>query len=192
MDIEVEVEFNEIHGVVICGKDNTLQKAVAHEAVQGLCGICTFDLLTMKRLLFIPAVIVVLGALNACRDSQKEGVSGESTVVGDRFVLAEFGYAQGGRILLYAVFRSFPTNLTYEQRAHDPRYSETDSGVLVRDNDGRMIPVGRVGMVYLFDGDNLRKMRVRASEDEVGIGRSRNMDEIWGSLQRFEVRESSK
>jgi hypothetical protein len=38
------------------------------------------------------------------------------------------------------------------------------SGVLVRDNDGRMIPVGRDGMVYLFAGDTLRKMTIKASK----------------------------
>jgi hypothetical protein len=146
----------------------------------------------MKYVLLILAVVVVLIVLNALRDSRKEGVSGESTVLGDRFVLAEFGYARGGRTLLYAIFRSFPTNSTSDQRANDPRYRETDSGVLVRDNDGRMVPVGRDGMVYVFDGDNLRKVRVRASEDDVGIGSSRNMDEIWASLKRYEVRENSK
>ncbi len=40
--------------------------------------------------------------------------------------------------------------------------------------------------------DHLRKLRVRAAEDDIGIGSSRNMDEIWASLKRFEVREHSK
>lgn len=146
----------------------------------------------MKYALLILAVVVVLIAINASRDSRKEGVSGESTVLNDGFVMAEFGYARGGRTLLYAVFRSFPTNSTSEQRANDPRYREADSGVLVRDNDGRMIPVGRDGMVYLFAGDNLRKIRVRASEDDIGIGSSRSMEEIWASLKRYEVRNNSK
>ena len=146
----------------------------------------------MKYTLLIIAIIVVFIAVNAFFNLQKEGVSGESTFLKDCFVLAETGYARGGRTLLYAVFRSFPTNSTPEQRDHDPRYSESDSGVLVRDNDGRMIPVGRDGMVYVFNGDRLRKMRVRAAEDDIGNGSSRTMDEIWASLKRFEVRENSK
>ena len=146
----------------------------------------------MKYALVILAVVVVLIALNAFRDSRKEGVSGESTVLDDGFVMAEFGYARGGRTLRYAIFRTFPTNSTSDQRANDPRYRETDSAVLVRDNDGRMIPVGGEGMVYVFAGDNLRKIRVRASEDDIGIGSSRNMEEIWASLKRYEVRENSK
>jgi len=148
--------------------------------------------LAMKYVLLVLAVVVALIASKAFLSSRKEGVSGESTVLDDGFVMAEFGYVRGARTLLYAVFRSFPTNSTSDQRTNDPRFRETDSGVVVRDNDGRMIPVGRDGMVYLYAGDNLRKMRVRASEDDVGIGSSRNMDEIWASLKRYEVRENSQ
>ena len=51
-----------------------------------------------------------------------------------------------------------------------------------------MIPVGRDGMVYFFEGDRLRTMRVRASEDDVGLGgSSRSLDEVWAGFQRFEV-----
>src|SRR5690242_19430519 len=35
-----------------------------------------------------------------------EGVSGESTHIGNSLVVAEFGYARGGLILTYAVLRS--------------------------------------------------------------------------------------
>ena len=143
--------------------------------------------LAMKYAFLILTLFATLFALNACVDSHEEGVSGESTVVGNSFVMAEFGYARGGRVLLYAIIRSFPTNAPAEQRAHDPRYREAASGVFVRDNDGQMIPVGHDGTVYFFDGDHLRTMKVKAGEDEVGIGSSKSMDEIWASFQRFEV-----
>ena len=55
-----------------------------------------------------------------------------------------------------------------------------------------MIPFGRDGTIYFFTGDHLRKMKVRANEDDIGIGRCLNMDEVWESLKRFEVSESTK
>ena len=116
-----------------------------------------------------------------------EGVSGESTHIGNSLVVAEFGYARGGRVLTYAVFRSFPTNSTSEQRNNDPRYRQINDDVFVRDNNGHMIPVGREGMIYFFDGDHLRTMKVKAEEDDIGID-GNSMEDVWTNLQRFEVR----
>jgi hypothetical protein len=141
----------------------------------------------MKYALMILALIVIAVGANFFRSWSEEGVSGESTIIGNSFVMAEFGYARGGRVLTYAVIRSFPTNAPDEQRANDPRYSDTDSGVFVRDNDGHMVPVGRDGTVYFFDGDHLRTMKVKVAEDDVGIPSCNSMDEIWAAFQRFEV-----
>ena len=145
----------------------------------------------MKRALIVAGLIVglivVLIGLQVQRSLFGEGVSGESAIIGNSFVIAEFGYARGGRVLTYAVFRSFPTNSTAMEREHDSRFQETASGVFVRDNDGHMIPVGRDGTVYFFDGDHLRTMKVKAAETEIGISGS-NTDELWADLQRFQVR----
>jgi hypothetical protein len=138
----------------------------------------------------IVGLIVIAIGLNALHLFYAEGVSGESTVVGNSFVLAEFGYARGGRVLTYAIFRSFPTNSTFEQRNHDPRYQQINDDVFVRDNDGHMIPVGRGGMVYFFDGDHLRTIKVKAEEDDIGISGS-SMEQVWANLQRFEVRTNN-
>jgi hypothetical protein len=141
----------------------------------------------MKYVLIILAFIVIMIGLSVLRSWFDEGVSGESTTIGDSFVLAEFGYGRGGR-LTYAVIRSFPTNSTSQQRDRDPRYRETSSGVFIRDNNGQMIPVARDGMIYFFDGDHLRTVKVRALESDVGLGgSSRSLDEVWASFQRFEV-----
>ena len=141
----------------------------------------------MKIALLIIGILVAVIALSILVSSQKEGVSGESTIIGGSLVVAEYGYARGGRTLLYAVIRSFPTNATPEQKSNDPRFQETASGVLVRGKDGKMIPVGRDGTVYLFDGDNLRTMKIKAGEDDVGLGGCQSIDEIWASFRRFEV-----
>jgi hypothetical protein len=143
--------------------------------------------LAMKYVLIILGLIVVVIGLSALRSWFDEGVSGESTIIGDSFVLAEFGYGRGGR-LTYAVIRSFPKDSTYEQRSSDPRYRETSSGVFIRNNDGQMIPVGHDGIVYFFDGDRLRTMKVDALESDVGLGgSSRSLDDVWANFQRFEV-----
>ena len=117
-----------------------------------------------------------------------DGVSGESITIGQSLIVAEYGYADGGNRLLYAVIRSFPTNASPQQKSQDPRYSEIRSGVLVRDKNGRMIPVGHDGTVYLFEGDRLRTMKVNVAESDIGIGRCRSMDEIWEQFRQFEVR----
>jgi hypothetical protein len=141
----------------------------------------------MKWVLIIVGLVVVLIGLGVLRSFFDEGVSGESTVIGNSLVIAETGYARGGRILTYAVFRSFPTNSTSEQRNHDPRYQQINDDVFVRNNDGQMIPVGRAGMIYFFDGDHLRTLKVKAEEDDIGIS-GNSIEEVWTNLQRFEVR----
>ena len=143
--------------------------------------------LTVKYVLIILALTVIAIGVGFFHSWFEEGVSGESTVIGDSFVIAEFGYARGGRVLTYAVIRSFPTNAPAEHRVNDPRYREAESGVFVRDNDGRMIPVGRDGTVYFFDGEHLRTVKVKAAEDDVGIPDCKSMEEVWTSFQRFEV-----
>jgi hypothetical protein len=140
----------------------------------------------MKWTLIIAGLILVLIGLGVLRSLFDEGVSGEGAVIGNSYVIAETGYARGGRVLTYAVFRSFPTNSTSEQRNHDPRYQQINDDVFVRDNDGHMIPVGRDGMVYFFDGDHLRTMKVKAAEDDIGIS-ANTMEGIWADLQHFEV-----
>src|SRR5882757_850188 len=140
-------------------------------------------MLGMKYVLIILVLVVIVVGVSFVRSWFDEGVSGESTVVGNSSVIAEFGYAHGGRVLTYAVIRSFPTNVPAEQKTHDPRYSDTEIGVLVRDNGGHMIPVGNDGMVYFFDGDRLRTMKVKAAEYDVGIPSCNSMEEVWASFQ---------
>ena len=69
----------------------------------------------MKYVLIILALAVVVIGLSVLRSWFDEGVSGESTTIGDSFVLAEFGYGRGRR-LTYAIIRSFPTNSTSENK----------------------------------------------------------------------------
>ncbi len=101
--------------------------------------------------------------------------------------MAEYGYSHGGRKLLYAVIRSFPPGASDQQKSNDPRYHEAVSGIEVRGKDGHMIPVGRDGIVYMFDGDKLRMMKVQVGEDDIGIANCQSMDEIWARFQKFEV-----
>ena|SRR2546429_218441 len=141
----------------------------------------------MKYALIILLLIVTVFSIGVFVSRHEEGISGESTVIGHSLVVAEYGYAGGGDRLLYAVIRSFPTNASDEQKSQDPRYRETQSGALVRDNDGRMIRVGRDGAIYLFDGDRLRTMKVKVGEADIGIANCQSIDEIWARFQRFEV-----
>ena len=142
----------------------------------------------MKYVLIILAIVlVVIGVIVLCVRSG-EGVSGESTIIGDSFVLAEFGYGPGGR-LTYAVIRSFPKDSTDAQKRSDPRYRETSSGVLIRNEGGQMVPVGKDGIVYFFEGDRLRTMRVDALESDIGLGGDcRSLDDVWAKFQHFEIR----
>jgi hypothetical protein len=143
--------------------------------------------LAMKYALIVLGLIVILLGLSALRSWFDEGVSGDSTFIGDSFVMGEYGYGRGGR-LTYAVIRSFPKGFTDKQRNNDPRYRETESGVLIRNEDGQMIPVGREGIVYFFDGDRLRTIRVDALESDIGIGvTNRSLEDVWANLQRFEI-----
>ena len=141
----------------------------------------------MKYVLIVLGLIVIVIGLSALRSRFDEGVSGDSTVIGDSFVMGEYGYGRGGR-LTYAVIRSFPKDSTDKQRSSDPRYQETESGVLIRSEDGQMIPVGRDGIVYFFDGDRLRIMKVDALESDISIGGgNRSLEDVWANLQRYEV-----
>ena len=66
----------------------------------------------MKRASLFFALVVALILVIGYVESWKVGVSGESTTLDDGFVIAEIGYSHSGRSVLYAVFRSFPTNST--------------------------------------------------------------------------------
>lgn len=138
-------------------------------------------------LIVVGLVVLVIGLLAVCSWFD-EGVSGDSTVIGDFFVIGEYGYGLGGH-LTYAVIRSFPKDSTDKQRSSDYRYRETGAGALVRTEDGQMIPVGRDGIVYFFEGNRLRTMKVDALESDISIGGgSRSLEDIWTNLQRYEVR----
>jgi hypothetical protein len=146
---------------------------------------------TVKNVLIIGGVMVLALGFIVARFVRwywfDEGVSGESTYMEGSLVVAEYGYSHGGRKLLYAVVRSFPTNSTSEQRNNDPRYRSINDDVSVRDNDGHMIPVGRDGTVYIFNGDKLRTMKVQVAEDDIGIVTCFDMDDVWARFQKFEV-----
>ena len=141
----------------------------------------------MKYAVIVILAVLVVIAVAIFQMRYEEGVSGESSTIGDSFVVAEYGYARGGDVLLYAVIRSFPTNATPDQKSNDPRYRETDSGTEVRNANGQMIPVGRDGTVYLFDRNNLRTMKVKVGEPDIGIGNCQSMDEIWANFKKFEI-----
>ena len=138
------------------------------------------------RLLMVVVVVIVFGLVFFLTWNE-DGETGESTFIGQSFVDADYGYATDDNRLLYAVIRSFPTKASYDQRFNDPRSRVSWSRVLVRDNNNRMIPAGRDGTVYLFDGDHLRTMKVKVDEADVSIANCRSMDEIWARFQRFEV-----
>src|SRR5204863_3834593 len=72
--------------------------------------------------------------------------SGHGFVIGDKLILGEYGYSHGGDRLRFAIFRTWPKDSTPAQRALDTRTARDSLGwPLIRDKDGRMIPVGADG-----------------------------------------------
>src|ERR1700733_16023369 len=108
--------------------------------------------------------------------------SGEGFGVGDFLIVAQYGYSDDGDRLRYAIFRTWPKDSTTEQRSLDTR---TAKGFLdwplVRQTDGRMIPVGANGDIYLFEGDNLKTLKVRMNEhtDTAPLGNMKSLEEMW-------------
>jgi hypothetical protein len=145
----------------------------------------------MKRLLLAMVLVaLVLGAVPFwTRLTVHE--SGEGFDVGDDLVLAEYGYSGEGDRLRFAIFRTWPRESTPEERSADPRTARDFIGwPLIRDHDGRMVPVGTDGNVYFFEGDTLKTMKVRMNEhtDTIPLGNSKTLGELWSYLQQFQVR----
>jgi hypothetical protein len=134
------------------------------------------------------ALIVVGAAALLSWDRLWIRESGHGFVVGEQLVMAEFGYSRGGDELRWAVLRTFPLDSTKQQRLTDPRVGRTSLvWPLVRQADGRMVPVGTGGDIYFFEGDKLRTMQVKMSEhtDTVPLEDCRTVEEMWGYLERF-------
>jgi len=116
--------------------------------------------------------------------------SGEGYGVGDHLIIAKFGYSEDGDRLRYAIFLTWPKGSTPEQRSLDPRIGQDFLGwPLIRNNDGRMIPVGTNGDVYFFEGDSLKTMRVGMNEhtDTVPLDNLKTLEEVWAYLQQYRV-----
>jgi len=116
--------------------------------------------------------------------------SGHGFVIGDQIVLAEYGYSRGGDVLRWAILRTWPKDSTAEQRLLDPRVSRSFLvWPLLRAANGRLVPIGTDGNVYLFDGDKLKTMRVRMNEhtDTIPLEDSQTLEEMWAYLERFRV-----
>src|SRR2546429_96021 len=135
----------------------------------------------MKR---VCLALVLLGAgvlLVACYTVLTVRMSGQSFVVDGQHVVVEFGYSHGGDRLRYAVVRSWPMETAPAVKMRDPRRAAGFLGwTLVRDPDGRMIPVGTSGDVYFFEGDKLKTLRVAMNEhdDTIGLGNAKSLGEV--------------
>jgi hypothetical protein len=146
----------------------------------------------MKR--FGLAIVVVLSGLGLLgvlfwhRVTVRE--SGHGFVAGDYLVLGEYGYSDGGDRLRYAIFRTWPKDSTAAQRAIDNRTARNFCGwPLIRDKDGRMIPVGTDGEIYFYEGDKLKTMKVRMNEHDntIPLDNLKTLDEVWSYLQGFRI-----
>jgi hypothetical protein len=116
--------------------------------------------------------------------------SGHGFPIGDQIVLCEYGYSRGGDRLHWAIIRTFPSDSTPAQRLADPRVGRNSLvWPLVREQDGRMVPVDWNGNIYFFEGEKLRTMRVAMNEhtDTVPLEDSKTLEELWAYLQKFRV-----
>lgn len=144
----------------------------------------------MKPIYLVIAVVGVAVWAIVAFSSITIGESSEWWIMDDQQVWVEYGYSQGGDRLRFAIIRTWPKDATPEQKILDGRVGRDFLGrLLVRDPDGRMSPVGLDGDVYFFEGDKLKRMRVRMSEsdDTIGLGNSKTLDEMWAHFKRFEV-----
>lgn len=118
--------------------------------------------------------------------------SGSGFVLGDEYVVTDYGYYGNGDQLAFAVIMSWPVDLDPNLRLNDPRFDGNSGGIpLIRFHDGRMHPVELGGHVYLFIGDELRTMRVKMNEhtDTAGFSRAESLEGIWTYLQQFRVED---
>jgi hypothetical protein len=132
------------------------------------------------------SVIGLVAILFASRLMIRE--SGHGFPIGDQIVLCEYGYSRGGDRLHWAIIRTFPKDSTTQERMSDKRVGRSFLvWPLIRDTDGRMVPVGTDGNVYFFEGEELKTLRVRMNEhtDTVPLDDSKTLDELWAYLQKF-------
>ena len=144
----------------------------------------------MKRILNTIVLVVFGLAAMAAWNRLSIRESGHGFAIGDQIVLAEYGYSRGGDELRWAILRTWPKDSTAEQRLLDPRVSRSFLvWPLVRNTNGRMIPVGSNGNVYFFDGDKLKTMRVRMNEhtDTIPLEDSQTLKEMCAYLEKFRV-----
>jgi hypothetical protein len=138
------------------------------------------------RLAIIVVIVGVAGLLIVNRLLIRE--SGHGFLIGNRIVLCEYGYSRGGDRLHWAIIRTFPLDSTPAERLADPRVGRSFYvWPLIREPDGRMVPVGWDGEVYFFDDDELQKMRVDMNEhtDTVPLENCKTLEELWAYLQQF-------
>jgi len=118
--------------------------------------------------------------------------SGQGFETGDLFVELIFGYSDDGDRLRFMIIQTWPRSSTFEQRIADTRVVHAGIRPLVRHNDGTMRPVGIDGHVYLFDGEQLRMMRVKMNEhsDTHELTQVESIERMWAHLQQFRVADS--
>jgi hypothetical protein len=145
----------------------------------------------MKRILVVIAVVGVGVSAIVAFSGVTVGESAEWWIMGDHQVWVDKDHSRGGDRLRFVIVRTWPKDATPEQKILDRRVARGFLGwPLVRDQDGRIIPVGSDGDVYFFEGEKLKRMRVRRNEhdDTIGLGNSKTLDEMWAFFKRFEVR----
>jgi hypothetical protein len=148
----------------------------------------------MKRRFWLTILLVLVGlAAIVLFKRLMIRESGHGFPIDDQIVLCEYGYSRGGDVLHWAIIRTWPKDSTTEQRMADTRVGRSFFvWPLIRDDRGRMIPVGTDGNVYFFEGDKLKTMRVRMNEhtDTMPLDDSQTLEELWVYLQRFRVADA--
>src|SRR5262245_38233470 len=144
----------------------------------------------MKRLRLAMLLLVVVLVAFVIVNRLLIRESGHGFPIGDQIVLCEYGYSRGGDRLHWAIIRTFPNDSTPAERMADPRVGRNFYvWPLIREPDGRMVPVGWDGNIYFFEGEKLKTMRVAMNEhtDTVPLEDSKTMEELWAYLQKFRV-----
>jgi hypothetical protein len=119
------------------------------------------------------------------------GISGQSFILDDQYVIVRNGYSLGK--VTYVVVRNWPVSSSPEGRLEDDRFlTRGVNKPQIKLPDGSYKPVENVPHLYFFDGDHLTEFPIAMQEDDFIDFHPEKMTGYGNVLEFFESYEAGQ
>jgi hypothetical protein len=139
------------------------------------------------RVILAFILILLISVTAACffpDPAQQVGISGESFILDDQYIIVINGYDYGD--VTWVVVRNWPATSTAEERSEDDRFIDRVSDEpQVRLSDGTYKSIEDTSYLYFFDGYTLTAFPISMQEDDLVIFQREDMDEYTDVMTFF-------